>query len=138
MFKIIRRTYFDRFQKHLRDLEKHLNEGDYIQAAEKLWGAISSFVNAFAKTEVKDMEYKKREFEVLLNMLSIEYKHLRDVMKREGFSDAYDFASKAAGLHIYFYGGRDYPEEKIERVLLSAVKVLKEIHNVILQKLSLK
>ena len=60
-------------------------------------------------------------------------------MKREDFNDAYDFASKAAGLHIYFYGGsRDYPEEKIKRVLLSAVKVLKEIHNVILQMLSLK
>jgi len=59
MIVIRRRLYFEHFQKHIRGLQKHLSERDYIQAAEKVWGAISSLINAILQQEKSVLEKKR-------------------------------------------------------------------------------
>lgn len=126
MLQVRRPTYFDRFKKHVEDLQKHLDEEDYVQAAEKIWGALSSFVNAFSRIEAVKVEEKKQMFRTLFRMLSTEKRHLNKVLK-ENFRDITDFTSKAAGLHLYFYGGKLYPEKYLREIIAGFAVVLKEI-----------
>ena len=128
MLRVKKPIYFQRFQRHIKSLEKHLKEGDYVQAAEKVWGAISSLVNAYFKLERKNVEGKKQGFDTLFRQLSVKHPSLRKILKENGFNNPYSFASKASGLHEYFYGGRKYPEEYLKSIIAKCATVLKELN----------
>ena len=125
-----KKRYYNRFQKHLNDIFVHLEEGDYVQASEKVWGAISSLVNATFSLERKGIKDKKEGFVTLYRSLSVKHPHLRDILKQNCFKNANDLITKASGLHEYFYGGRDYPEKYLKNVIEGCAKVLEEIDNV--------
>lgn len=131
MLRVKRPIYFERFQKHIKDLERHLEEGDYVQAAEKVWGAISSFVNAYLPLEKRLVEEKREGFAALFGKLSVKYPSLKDNLRENNFDNPYKFASEAAGLHEYFYGGRRYKENQLRDILSKCAKVLKEIYKVV-------
>lgn len=103
MLRIRRKLYFEHFHKHVDSLQKHINEEDYIQAAEKVWGALSSFVNAFNTQEVKGARNKKESFETWFHRLAIKKTSLRKILKDNDFKNAWDFATVAEGLHKYFF-----------------------------------
>jgi hypothetical protein len=126
MLQVKRQIYFERFQKHTEDLQKCLNKGDYIQAAEKVWGAFSSFINAFAYSEVKSIIDKKKEFKTLFNKLSSKRDYLTSILKKN-FRNVDHFTSIAEGLHKFFYGGRRYPENYLKYVIPNCAELLKEI-----------
>jgi hypothetical protein len=133
MIQVRSPVYFERFKKHVEDLEKHLNEGDYLQAAEKVWGAISSFVNAFHHEEVTSMKAKKDVFARLYHELASEDKLLETVLK-ENFGRFNKFISAAEGLHRYFYGGRDYTENQLMDIITRCAKILKNIYGKVISK----
>jgi len=129
---IIRRLYFEHFQKHVESLQKHLNEGDYVQAAEKVWGAISSLINALLERERKSIEDKKQGFNELFQQLSTVHPSLSKILKENNFESPYRFVAKAVGLHIYFYGGgRRYKEYQLKKVLEKYTRVLEGISKLI-------
>lgn len=110
-------------------LRKHLDEGDYVQAAEKVWGALSSFVNTYSYLEITAMGEKKQTFAEFFQQLSIYNKNLR-VILNSNFRNIDDFTVKAALFHIYFYGEREFPlEEFIKPNLEKTYKLLKEVKN---------
>jgi len=122
-----RSNYLKRFREHIEALRKHLDEGDYVQAAEKVWGALSSFVNAYSYLEIKAMGEKKQTFAEFFQQLSIYNKDLR-VILNSNFRNIDDFTTKAALFHVYFYGERELSlEEFIKPNLEKAYKLLKEV-----------
>jgi glycyl-tRNA synthetase beta subunit len=133
MIQARRPVYFERFKKHVEDLEKHLNEGDYLQAAEKVWGAISSFVNAFHHEEVTSAKAKKAVFARLYHELASEDKLLDSVLK-ENFRRISEFISKAEALHRHFYGGCDYTENQLIDTITRCAKILKNIYGKVISK----
>jgi len=126
MLQIRRPVYFERFQKHVKDLEKHLDESDYVQAAEKVWGAISSFVNAFHSQEAIKVEEKKQGFALLYRKLTGEDMSL-DLVLKTNFKSINDLTTKAQALHLYFYGSRKYPENYLKDVITGFANILKKI-----------
>ena len=131
--RVRRRIYFERFQKHLGDLHKHLEERDYVQAAEKIWGAISSLINAYLPEEKRKVMDKKQGFRQLFGLLPYKQR-LNQVLTKCGFESAYQMASIASGLHVYFYGGKYYPEEHLKKIMEGFKEVLEEIQKILIQK----
>jgi len=125
------KLYLSRFKKHVCDTRKHLNESDYVQASEKIWGAMSSLVNAESLNEITGMRGKKEAFENLYRRLCVKYGHLRKVLTDCHFKDAYHLATMAEGLHLYFFGGRSYPDHYILTVVEDCVKVFEEVEKVL-------
>ena len=123
--------YTSRFQKHVIDTRKHLQELHYIQASEKVWGAMSSLVNAKSSIEVAGVREKKEAFETLFRSLSVKHTHLRDVLKKSSCKNAYELATKAEGLHIYFFGGRNYPEYYIKVIIEDCLMVFEAVEKVL-------
>lgn len=126
-----RKLYFSRFKKHVADTRKHLQEPDYIQASEKVWGAMSSLVNAMSSNEVAGVREKKEAFETLFRSLAVKHGNLRGVLKKSSFMGAYELATKAEGLHIYFFGGRNYPDYYIKTTIEDCLTVLEEVEKVL-------
>lgn len=122
-----RSLYLRRFKKHVLDTRKHLLELDYVQASEKVWGALSSFVNAESSFEVTGVNEKKEAFESIYRRLCVNHTTLRAVLKSHHFNDAYHFATKAEGLHLYFFGGKDYPDDYMQKVIEDCVVVFEEV-----------
>jgi len=133
MLRVRRSLYFKRFQKHLRDLHKHLEERDYVQAAEKIWGAISSLINAYLPEEKMRVKDKKEGFSQLFELLPNK-RRLNQLLTKYGFKSAYHMAGIASGLHVYFYGGKNYPEEYLKKIMGEFKELLEEIQNALLRK----
>jgi hypothetical protein len=126
-----RQIYFSRFKKHVADTRKHLQEPDYIQASEKIWGAMSSFVNAMSAVEVATVREKKDKFETLFRLLAVQNGNLRKVLANCHFNNAYELACMAEGLHVYFFGGKDYPENYIKSKIEACATVFEEVEKVL-------
>jgi hypothetical protein len=109
----------------------HLGQFDYVQASEKVWGAMSSLVNAKSSFDITGVRQKKEAFESLFKRLCVKYAHLRKTLKDCHFRDAYDLATKAEGLHLYFFGGRFYPDYFMKTVIEDCVKVFEEVEKVV-------
>ena len=131
MLKIRNKLYFRRFREHLTSLDRHLREGDYVQAAEKVWGAMSSFINAVQPNEVRRVEDKKYSFKVLFDYLSVKNPHLEELLSKHKFKNIDEFTTKASGLHEFFYGGRNYSEEYLRGTIAGCAAVLKAVLDVI-------
>lgn len=130
-----RELYYTRFKKHIVDTRRHLQEPDYIQASEKVWGAMSSLVNAMSSVEVAGVRQKKEAFETIYEALTFKNGNLRQVLKNCHFRDAYDLATKAESLHIYFFGGRYFPDYYIKTVIEDCVTVFEEVGKVLPQQI---
>jgi hypothetical protein len=134
MLQIRRPVYFEHFKKHVKDLEKHLDEGDYIQAAEKVWGAISSFVNAFSSQEAKKVVEKKQSFALLYRKLINKDMSL-DLLLKKNFKSINEMSGLAYGLHIYFYGGsRKYSENYLKDIITRCANILKKIYSEVISE----
>ena len=130
MLTVRHSLYMSRFRKHVSDTRKHLQEPDYVQASEKVWGAMSSFVNAMSIVEVTGVRDKKEKFSDLYTQLSVKHTDLKQALKNAHCDNAFQFATKAEGLHLYFFGARDYPEHFIKSTLEESVKLLEEVEKV--------
>ena len=130
MVTIRRPLYLGRFKKHVSDARKHLLESDYVQASEDVWGALSSLVNAWSIVEVASVAAKKEKFSELFQQLFKEDSKLKQILLDSHFDNPLHFASKTEGLHLYFLGKMDYPEDFIKSTLEDSVRVLEEVENV--------
>ena len=133
MVTVRRPLYLARFKKHVSDSRKYLLEADYIQASEAVWGALSSLVNAWSIVEVASVAVKKEKFSELFQLLLKEDSNLKQLLLEFHFDNPLHFASKIEGLHLYFLGKMDYPEEFIKSTLEDSLRVLEEVEKVLVK-----
>jgi hypothetical protein len=133
MMTIRRPLYLSRFKKHVSDARKHLAEADYVQASEEVWGAFSSLVNAWSIVEVASVAVKKEKFADLFQQLLKEDSNLKQVLLDSHFDNPLHFASKTEGLHLYFLGKMDYPEDFIKSTLEDSIRVIEEVENALVK-----
>jgi hypothetical protein len=131
MVTIRRPLYLTRFRKHVLDARKRLLETDYVQSSEDVWGALSSLVNAWSIVEVASVAVKKEKFAELFQLLLKEDSNLKQLLLDSHFDNPLHFASKTEGLHLYFLGKMDYPEDFIKSTLEDCVRVLEEVEKVL-------
>jgi hypothetical protein len=127
MITIRRPLYLTRFKKHVSDARNHLLGADYGQASEEVWGALSSLVNAWSIVEVASVSVKKEKFADLFQLLLKEDSNLKQLLLESHFDNPLHFASKTEGLHLYFLGKMDYPEDFIKSTLEDSLRVLEEV-----------
>ncbi len=133
MITVRRPLYLTRFKKHVSDARNHLLGADYVQASEEVWGALSSLVNAWSIVEVASVAAKKEKFADLFQLLLKEDSNLKHLLLESHFDNPLHFASKTEGLHLYFLGKTDYPEDFIKSTLEDTLRVLEEVEKVLVK-----
>ena len=91
--------YVDLCKKYLREGEKLLNKGDYVQASEKFWGAVIEVIKAIAEKRGWD-HHRHRDLAVAVDKLFLETKD-RELLRLFG---------SAESLHANFYENFASPE----------------------------
>jgi hypothetical protein len=110
---------------HLASAAKLCEEGDYIQAAEKTWGALSAAINAKRSgPEKKTWSEKRTAFIELLIECLKSYPELRTEMNGLGFLTTHDVFNAAYGLHKYFYGGTNYTDSQVADRVTFLTKII--------------
>jgi hypothetical protein len=105
--------YPQRLKEHLQSARTLCAGGDYVQAGEKVWGALSALVNCRSQYIRRGVDDKKAAFMPLIG------KHLRRNpnvlvdMNRLGFKTSNDIFNTAFGLHEFFYGGTSYSRQQL-------------------------
>ena len=92
---------------------------------------MSSLVNAVHFVEVAGVREKKEAFDTIYRTLTVKNGNLRQALKDCHFKDAYELATKAEGLHVYFFGGRYFPDYYIKTVIEDCVTVFEEVEKVL-------
>ena len=101
-------------QHHLNSAQTLYSQGDYIQAAEKVWGALSAAINAKTSgPEAKARSEKEQAFIPLAARCLHNNPNLRTEMMQQGFRSTRDLFYAAYGLHKFFYGGTDYTNSQV-------------------------
>ena len=126
------KKYRSRVSYHVKKFFKHMSEGDVIQAAEKVWGAVSAFVNIYAiifyNTEIR-RDYRKREMlEEFLNEIKEFDLEVKELVIKEYRGHTDTLARSLQNLHRFFYGGTNIKEEDVKRYLEHASKLLPILH----------
>lgn len=116
--------YNSRMQHHLQSATVLCAQGDYVQAAEKVWGALSAAINAKTSgPEKKSRPEKEQAFIPLVAKCLHENPDLRTEMYKQGFNNPKDLFYAAWALHMHFYGGANYSDLQVA----TRVKILTKI-----------
>lgn len=115
----IKEHYIEYGKRYLAEGGKLLKEGDYVQAGEKLWGAVTQFVKVYAGQNGWKHNGHRELFKVINNIS----KELRD----DEFNDL--FAS-ANSLHINFYE-HWLTDEQVMRYANNVKKLIEKLKKLI-------
>ena len=128
-------TLVDKYQKLL---EKYFNEalelkekGDYIQAGEKLWGAVTFLIKLYAsKRNITVMHWSHGKlFQFVENNVDkrlIKLSDSSEISPREVF---YELLIEAGALHNNFYEG-DLPDDAFEMIFNKVVRLIKKVKEI--------
>jgi hypothetical protein len=112
-------------QHHLQSAQALCAQGDYIQAAEKIWGALSAAINAKTSgPEKKGRSDKEQAFLPLVAKCLHANPDLRTEMYDQGFKNAKDLFYAAWGLHMHFYGGANYTDLQVATRIEILTKII--------------
>jgi hypothetical protein len=119
--------YQQRFKEHLGSAKKLYEQSDYVQASEKVWGALSAFINTQSKTECKSKDEKRTFFVGNLYRYLLKDKRLQNEMSRLGFKGCIDVFENAYGLHLFFYGGLNLANPQVSSIIAFLIEVLESL-----------
>lgn len=119
--------YSQRLLDHLKHAHSLFNQGDYVQAGEKIWGAISALVNSRYPTEVFKPDDKRKRFVSMLRIYQTTHPELPSVMQQLGFKRLDDVFHSAYGLHKYFYGGAHYPNQFLSKLIPFLIQLIEKL-----------
>lgn len=119
--------YTQRLSTHLKHASFLVAKGDYVQAGEKIWGALSALVNSRFSPEVYRVEDKKRRFLILLNRYLQNNPQVQKQMHQLGFRRTSDIFDVIYGLHKFFYGGASYSEDSLKQIIPFLIQLLQEL-----------
>lgn len=69
----------------------------------------------------------------MFQLLIKEDSNLKQSLLESHFDNPLHFASKAEGLHLYFLGKMDYPEDFMKSTLEDCLRVLEEVEKVVVK-----
>jgi len=129
-------TSVDKYQKLF---EKYFNEalelkekGDYIQAGEKLWGAVTALIKLYAsRRNITVMHWSHGKlFQFVKN--NIDKKPIKildgsEISPREAF---YEILIEAGALHDNFYEG-DLPDDAFEMIFNKVVRLMEKVKEIV-------
>lgn len=116
--------YVERLNRHLSGAKTHHASGDYVQAGEKVWGALSALVNTRSNRELKRAEDKKPLFSSMVNKLCGVDSTIKSEMRQLGFRDGDEVFDAINGLHRFFYGGSNLSDEQASSRIGFFIKLL--------------
>jgi len=116
--------YSQRLSEHLKHAQSFCAAGDYVQAGEKIWGALSALVNSRYPTPVFKPEHKKRRFVAMLQIYQTTHPGLLTQMQALGLRRLDDIFHNAYGLHKYFYGGAHYNNRFLSRLIPFLIQLI--------------
>jgi hypothetical protein len=119
--------YSQRLSEHLEHAESLLKSGDYVQAGEKVWGALTALVNSRFKLETHEVSVKESRFRGLVRTYEQANPDLRKKMRQLGFMDVGDLFNSIFGLHKCFYGGTAYNPRSVSVNIEFFIQLIKEL-----------
>jgi hypothetical protein len=122
--------YNKRFNEHISHAKILNQNGDYVQAGEKVWGALSALVNARSPVEFKSPNDKKAFFVGLLNQYLQHNPVPKQQMRQLGFRNSTDVFYAAYGLHKFFYGGTLYTDKTLSTRIPFLIGVIENLLNI--------
>lgn len=128
-FKVNKLLYEQRKNEHLKHAKSLVATGDYVQAGEKVWGALSALVNCHTSTtvDVKDVDNKKIFFSVLVQRYKQKTPSLGPKMRSLQLRDADEVFDAIFGLHKFFYGGANYSSGQLQKYLPFFIELLENL-----------
>jgi len=98
--------------------------GDVIQAAEKVWGAVSAFVNIYSLTyynrEFKKDSNKVNKLTEFIELVLNQDPEVQIIISSFSKGHAETFAKSLNNLHSFFYGGSAISIDDVKRYLNTA------------------
>lgn len=119
--------YQRRLEQHLSGAKTHRTNKDYVQAGEKVWGALSALVNTKSNHELKSQLDKKPLFSGLVNKLRATDSTIRLEMNQLELRDGDEVFLAIYDLHRMFYGGTDYSEAQVLPKIDLFIKVIEKL-----------
>lgn len=120
--------YNQRFHLHLNNANICYNNGDYIQAGEKIWGALSALINSRSPREIRNVNRKKRYFLNLLRLYIAANPLFSGQMRQFGFRRNEDLWHAIYGLHEFFYGGgRSHSNHYLSGIIPFLIQLLNNL-----------
>jgi hypothetical protein len=116
-----------RFKDHIAHAKTLFNAGDYVQAGEKIWGALSAIVTLRRKKEIRYWEDKEKVFLGLFNIYYASDATLRTQMQKLGFRGDKEVFYAIFGLHSFFYGGANYTEQQLSQRIPFLIQVVENL-----------
>jgi hypothetical protein len=120
-------VYSKRLSEHVENAESLLKSGDYVQAGEKIWGALTALVNSRFPTETHDVLTKENRFRILILRYEERNPDLRTKMRELGFKNMEELFGSVYGLHKNFYGGTNYNPLLVAKHIKFFIELIKEL-----------
>jgi len=112
--------YYQLFLKYYREAEELKGAGDYLQAAEKIWGAITALIKAY---------FSRKGVYVAIWSRSKLDKTVENNVEERYRSLFYDLLTYGGELHEHFYEKR-IPKEKFERRWGQCIELIERIKSI--------
>jgi hypothetical protein len=116
-----------RFKNHIAHAKTLFTAGDYVQASEKIWGALSAIITLRRKREIRSMEDKRKTFLGLFNNYYASDATLRTKMHRLGFRRDEEVFYAIFGLHSFFYGGQNFTDQQLSQRIPFLIQVVENL-----------
>ena len=120
------------FEKYLNEALELKGKGDYIQAGEKLWGAVTALIKLYAgKRNITVAHWSHGKlFQFVKN--NVDKKPIKlsgdpEISPRDVF---YKLLIEAGALHDNFYAG-DLPDDAFEIVFNKVIKLIEKVKEII-------
>jgi hypothetical protein len=118
------KLYAQRVALHISHARSSCSQGDYVQAGEKIWGAISALANSRFKPEVFSGSDKKARLITLLRAYQMKHAEINVEMQQYGFYNLKDIVNSIYGLHEFFFGGTDYKSAYLAKIIPFLIQLI--------------
>ena len=118
-------AYRELYRRYMREAEHLLEEGDYAEAGEKLWGAVTALLNIIGELEGRP-HYRHSDY----------WEIVEGVVRETGDPEYSTLFRLAEGLHANFYHAFMAPEsfrahwEGVKRLVEKLRRYIREKHGV--------
>jgi hypothetical protein len=101
---------------------------DYVQAGEKIWGALSALINSRVFVEIKGVNEKESSFLRLFSAYrSRTTTNVSSQMRGLGFRTDKEIFDSIYGLHKFFYGGSNYTNSVLSQIIPFLISLIEQL-----------
>lgn len=120
--------YAQRLKEHITHAKALCAVGDYVQAGEKIWGALAALINSRVFVEIRSVDDKESSF---LRLFSV-YKskttaNVYSQMRGLGFAKEEEIFDFIYGLHKFFYGGTNITNFQLSQTIPFLINLIEQL-----------